>query len=250
MSIHIDKQVMSTIYTNLPHGKVEYQNTGLPNYEKQMAGGMSSLSGIPTRFIIKNFDDLCAGFVLITDSFKDPKQPFAIDVLTTQAKSFQDKVIYIHNLKENNQLLPKYIVDYVEKERNYLLIMATAEKKFDEKRKKNETLIEEEKPTKKLLNDFNTKISNQLLYKNYSVATQTALAPHTKTLHFVNLDAHNAYLDYKKKLSVLQPVLRQRILAVDSYSSIECKDANRYIQKERARLFNVENQIKRFLKNC
>lgn len=78
ISIHIDKQVMSTIYTNPPHGKVEYENTGLPNFVKQEAGGMSALSVNPTRFIIKNFDDLCTGFVLITDSFQDPKHAIAL----------------------------------------------------------------------------------------------------------------------------------------------------------------------------
>lgn len=109
---------------------------------------------------------------------------------------------------------------------------------------------EEEKPIKNLLRDFNASISNQLLYKNYSLATQAAVAPYTKTLHFVNLDTSNPYFDYKKKLSVLQPILRQRILAFDAYSSTEFKDANKYLQKEHARLFNVENHIKRFLKNC
>jgi hypothetical protein len=92
-------------------------------------------------------------------------------------------------------------------------------------------------------------ISHALLYNNYSVDTQAVLSQHTKTLHFINLDQKNTHLDYKKKLTELQPVIHKRINALDSYP-IDFKDSNKYLEKEQRRLFNVESQIKRFLKNC
>jgi hypothetical protein len=211
MSIYIDKQVMSTIYTNPPHGKVDYESVGLQNLLKKDYGGISALSLNPTRFTIKTFDELHAGFIIITESFQDSNNQTMLNYLTQRGEmeTFKNKVRHIYNLKENNQLLPKYIVDYVEKERNYNIIKINAQQVLFENLKNKKIHLREEKPTMNLLNYYYHSSSHPLLYKNYSLTTVAALDPHVKMLHFIDLDSKNPYLDYKKKLSALQPVLHK-----------------------------------------
>jgi spore germination protein YaaH len=146
---------MSTTFTKPPHGKVDYENIGLKNLLKEKNGGFSSLSATPTRYTIKNLEELNAGFEIITNSFQDVKNQKLLTNVRPQLETFKKRAEYIHNLQENGQLLPKYIVNYIEKEQNYHIITTTAKETLVENRKSNKVQLEEEKPTIKLLNNFN-----------------------------------------------------------------------------------------------